>query len=493
MWIKTVWHWICILVFLYGLIDLLLIKDKVFYKSGFTNVSDTYSVSVCLKIESSRYDCSSLEGENLLVCEKLKQYFQYVENGKGKNPREILRQFNRSDLKIPALFGFSDSEESECNIIKKYNYLNLNHLCTLYQVNHDSPKWQGLQFVFFNNFHLTLKLFVHPKNVARYERYEYLSCEHFKSCQYFHANLREYITYHLPSNSEVNCIDYESKRFYFEKFEPITSQSICLQECIKYRNRFFEFFYSENDTLPIEFNKTEHYEQLDSVLSHRAKHCQTQCSRPSCSLKYLAFRGIVYSKQRNNVTVEIKGPTLQFEAMPYIRPLDFWRKSLGFISLFFKISILSLVLNANHFLRSKMQPQASRKKSILSIVLVFVWLGLVSSFFCGSVLVESIYNQYKQSDLTPYIYYEVPLVPINFSIAICEPVAGLGNTKVLLSKLEEAFTPAKRFKEEAKFIFKYGYKEEKLVFSNEQFFYMSQDQERLKHCFSTDVHIKEAR
>ena len=487
MWIKNVWHWICILVFFSGLIDLLLSRNKVFYKSQITNSSATHQISVCLKIDSSFYDCSSLEDENLLVCKGLKEYFQYVENEKRKTPRYIIQRFNQ--IKLPPLFKFDNIH----NITKQYNYLNLGHLCALYKAEIDLRSLKNVssffEIKFFNKFNLTLKLFLFPENADRYLRFESLHCKNFDHCIYFDVSLTEYQSNLLPSNSDANCFNYSSKSFYFQGFELINSKSSCLQECFKLKLRLFDFFYTEKDDRSIESNRDEHYELLDSTLSSHVRHCQGQCSKPSCIWKYFHFRGLIYNSTQNHVAFKIRDGSILFEAIPYIDTFGFVRKSLGFISLFFKISILSLVLTANKLLRSKMQLDNSIKKSILSFALAILWLGLVCSFFYGSVLVRLIYDQYNQTVLTPYIYYDIPFVPSNFSVALCEAVSS--DTKsVSLAKLGE---PAKRFNSTEKFTVKFGYTERRLIFSNDRFFYWSFDRKTLKHCFSTDVYIKEAR
>ena len=489
MWIKAIWHWICILVFFSGLIDLLLSRNKVFYESGFTSLSDTFGISVCLEIDSNLYDCSSLEHGNLSVCEALKGHFQYVEDGESKSPQDIIERFNHTTNGL-SLFEFND----ECNITQQYQYLNLNHLCTLYKVHIDQDAIEKLnffQFDFFNKFHLTLKLFLFPEGVSRYLRYEYLNCDNFQSCLYFNLSVTEYkrnTSALLPSGSEADCFDYSSKSFYFKLFESIASESQCLQECLKFKKRFSKFFYTKNDHHPIEFNRSEHFELLDSTLTGHVRHCKYQCSKPSCSIKYFHFRGLIYNSTQNYVRFKIDRYQFLFEAKPYIGTLDFTRKSLGFIGLFFKVSISSLVLKANKFFRSKIQHDNSSRKSILSIALAIFWLGLVSSFFYGSDLARLIYDQHNLNVLTPYIYYDIPLVPSNFSIALCDDV--LGKTKVPLHQLEK---PANRFNTTDKFIVKFGCTERKLIFLNDKFFYRSFKGGRLEHCFSTDVYIKEAR
>lgn len=484
MWVQTVWHWICILVFFSGIIDLLLNRSKVFYKSGYVRIQGTYQISVCLKIDSELNNCSSLSDKQLSVCESLKSYFEYVESEQIKTPQEIIQRFKQTNL--TALFSFND----EYRIDEKYNYLNLNHLCTLYRAHIAKEKVQkkgSFQVQFFNKFHLSLKLFLFPATLSRYLRYEYLSCENFKSCTYFNLSLREHQSIQLPSSSDADCIDYSSKSFYFQRFEPIISRSSCLQECFKYKQRFSEFYYSENDTLPIQFNRTEHYELLDSALSYHFKHCKDQCSKPTCSLKYFHFGGIIYNQKQNHVRIKIGEWLARFEALPDIETFRFWRKLLGFLSLFFKISILSLVLHANKLLRYKMQQPGRKKKSIFSILLVLVWLFLVSSFLCGSFLATQIYHRFAAKNLTEYIYYEVPFVPVNFSIALCEAIS-----RPKSSSLIELKEPAKQFNASS-FIVKFGIVEESLILLNKRFFYKSLGPRKLEHCFSTDVHIKEPR
>ena len=487
MWVQTVWHWICILVFLSGLIDLLLSKNQVFYKSGFGNLSEAYHISACLKIDSTRYNCSSLEGKSLLVCKSLKSYFELVESGKLKTPQEIIKRFNQTDdpnSRLPTLFEF----DHEYRISKQYSYLNLNHFCILYKLQVDQDKARkknGLQFAFFNNFHLTLKLFLFPGRVRRYLRYEYLRCENFKSCYYFDLSLAEYRSILLPSSSDADCTNYSSKRFYFQGFEPIRSKSACLQECLKFQNRFSEFFYSENDTDPIAFNRIEHYELFDSTYSHHFAHCKGQCQKSSCIRTYFNFLGIIYKEKQNYVSVYIWPDAAPFKAILNMQSFDFWRKSLGFISLFFKISLLSLVLNVNKFLRSKIQQNS---KHIFSILLVLVWVGLFSGLYYGSVLAKQIYDKYNQTEVTGYWFFEVPFVPANFSIAICEAVSRKPG-KQLLTQLE---APAERFNE-SNFFVKFGIVERNLILSRVRHFYRSINQTSLEHCFSTNVYIKEPR
>lgn len=460
MFLRTVWYWFCILIFFDGLFDLFETKNQVFFKSEPKNLSGPIKISVCLQIDSTLYNCSNLTDPNLSICNRLKAYFRYIESKEKKSPKDIILKFD--EFELPTLFSINNTE-------KKYSYLNLRSFCTLYELNNYEIKKGDffLTFNFYNNYQLTVKLFLYFDLIPRFQRYEYLKCINFKKCFYFTLSGRIFEKFSLQSPFETDCSNYTDE-FYFKKFEKINSKTNCIQECFKNRYRFPEFYYTENDTDLLNFNQSENYGLLDVDL---IRDCQNQCSMSTCKSKYFEFFELSYKKTQNYVKFRINSISASAEAVPILDSLGFARKFLGFLSLFFKISILSLTLKSIKILKSKTDSPGYLNKSkriAISLISILLWTFLVSSFFYGSFLVTFIYDEFNKTASIPNFYETQHFKPTNFTIAICKSVKASNNNfeNTTLSNLE---TPAKCFNSTEQFKVKFGKYEMNLKFLNGKF------------------------
>ena len=480
MLIRKFWYWFCILTFLSGLFDLLISKNDVFFKSGYVKLSNDSEIlaSVCLEINSTLYDCSNLSDQNQSVCENLKEYFEYVESKDDKSPNKIINRFNETN-NISTLFKFDKAEI-------EYKYLNLKHLCTVYKLSINQEELDNnkdfFSFNLTNNYHLSLKLFVHASTIPRYLKIEELDCLNFKNCSYFSFKVAYLTKGLLQSPYETSCVNYLNIKFDFKRFEEIKIELECAQECYKNRYRHSEFFYTDRDTDLLKFNKNENYDLIDE---NYFQMCKRQCP-VACSFKYFIFQDKIFMPKgysQNYVEIRLGKNALNFEAIPQMDSFTFWRKFLAFICLFFKISVLILILRSKKVLSNFL-----KNKSIISTLTIILWSFLIACFFYGSYLGRYIvYDGYNKTNVTSFIYLELPFEPAYFAIAICI------NSKLNRnSSLSELGQPAKSFNSSKNFLIKFDDDERELDTSNGKFFFRISE-ENLETCFSIDVRVQEPR
>ena len=475
MFVETAWYWFCICILFYNIFDLIESRKNVFYESGYKDLRNEVHISVCLKINSIQYDCLKLNEESLLVCQKIKEYFEFVKNDSKKSPKEILEK----SRELPELFHIEKSTQ-------KFKFLNLGNLCTLYKLDlKDEIKNKSLPFVsirLINTYHLSLKIFIHEKLIPRYQNYESLDCENFGSCHYFNLTLRLREIESLPYPSKTDCLDYSSEKFYFQRFENISLKSDCIQECIKYKQRLPDFFYTENDTDPLDFKIIgQNYDNLDL---NRDKYCRNICSKSICKDSCFYRESIKYNKNQAYIQFEILSQIIFFRTFPSIDSFAYWRISLVLISLFFRVSILSLTLKSY-----KLLPKL-RKKLIISIASIFLWTGFLACLLCVYYLGQIIYDEFINKICFTYVFFELPFSPINFSLAICKTFnLSIEDRNSPLSKL---WNPDKVFTDSKKFMTEFLNETQEFDISDARFFYKSLDQS-LDVCMSIDVSFEEQR
>lgn len=478
---QTIWYSICLLICFSGLFDLFKSKNEVFLKGDFSPLTNdsVIKLSVCFKLDSSLYNCSNLKETSLTACKNLKNYLDYVGDRKRKSPQTIIQKFG--EFEIPPLFGFA-------NAVEEYKYLNIASLCTLYRLNIVVRKAQTRPLVFevANHFNITAYFFIHGKLMLRYQRFEHLLCDNFRSCRYFTWTTRQFGRALLPAPYSTNCLNYSETSYPFRRFEKIDSKSACIQECLKSKHRLPEFFYTESDSDLLEFNTSGNYALLEPK---DVEHCGEPCKRDACEYSSFIYMELDYRAQ-NHVKIQIETGQSIFEAIPFMDSRDFWLKFLGFITLFFKVSLLSLVLKANEILRRKLSVGFAEKNLIISIVSVLLWLCLICSLFYGSFLARTTIQQYNDKNLTSFFDGSLPFVPINFSIALCKKL----DTNIANLSVWDLAKPAKAFNTTKSFVLTFGKEQpERLNFLNDRFFYKSTNRSHLEHCFSTDVYIREQR
>lgn len=479
---QTIWYSICLLFFFSGLFDLFQSKNKVFFKSDFhrSDIRDL-KVSVCFELDSSAYNCSNLDGKSWEACKSLKNYLNYVGDKKPKSPQTIIEKFD--EFAIPPLFEIGKAEEER-------KYLNLANLCTLYRLEIAVKETEDyLTIKIRNHFNITTILFVHnEKIIFRYQRFEHLLCENFRSCRYFTLTTRRFRRTLLPAPYETDCLNYSERSFPFRGVERIDSQTAAMQECLKSKQRLPEFFYTESDSDLLEFNSSGNYHLLDAK---HVEHCRVQCRKEACDYRSFIFLELDY-KAQDHVKIQISTTQASFEAIPLMDSYGFLRTFLSFITLFFRVSLLSLVLKANNALfrlstgHSKYRYE---RKLITSIARIFLWLLFICTLFYGSFLARMVYDKYKDKHLTSFFEASLPVVPVNFSIALCKKL----DTQTEGLNLLELAKSAKVFNTTENFFVTFGKNQDKLNFLNDRFFFKSTNQSHLEHCFSTDVHIQEQR
>ena len=477
MFVKIAWYWLCICFLFYNIFDLIESRRKVFYEFGIGNLKNEVHISVCLKIDSKRYSCSNLDEVTRLICERIKKYFEFIESESKKSPKEILEKSND----LPALFKLENSSE-------KFKFLNLGNLCTLYKLQLNlalevKNEWFTSNRVKFENiYNVSLKIFLHGERINRYQRYELLECSNFRSCHYFTLTMRLVEKEVLPYPYKTDCINYSSEKFYFQRFENISSKSDCIQECIKYKQRLPQFFYTKNDIDPLDFKTGRNYDHLDL---NRLEYCRTICLKPSCKGSYFNLESIKYDGNQTYIEFKIFVQTAPLKTIPSMGSFKYWRMSFGYISLIFRVSILSLVLKSY-----KLLPKLEKKLAI-SIASIFLWIGFLACLLWIYNLGQIIYDDFTKKSCFTYAILDLPFSPFNFSLAICKTV----NHSVQKHKdpLFELLKPGVIFKNSEKFMIEFLNETKELDISNKRFFYKSINQQDSELCFSIDVSVEEHR
>ena len=174
MWQNTLWNFICFLLFYQTFSELMTSRNKVIYETKYDKMENNNHLSICIEIDSKKFDCSSLESFNLTlkeekieICNKIKTYFEFIENDERKSPSHILKKC--SDLKLPSLFEFN------LNSTELPPYLNNKHICFLFKLNIDleginsfNKSFNFNQIKVFNKYHLTSNYFIHDRRLPRY-------------------------------------------------------------------------------------------------------------------------------------------------------------------------------------------------------------------------------------------------------------------------------------------------------------------------------------
>lgn len=394
--------WICVLVCFQTINELLLEKNRIFYKYEFQDLKkEKVYISICLKVgdhSSSEYDCTDLKDKNASeTCEKLKEFLDYVETHDNLSPFLILKKFD--DLKIPKLWNLDGDQVNR--------YLNFKNLCFTHKIAFSEAfKSDNISHTIRieNLYNISGNYFVHQKEVPMFiEKVEYLFCNNFRYCNYFGLHLKQFIRRQLKPPYESNCAYYSKlKKFTFEKYEPINLRSGCLIECLKYEYRLSEFFYSENDNETLKINGDSNYEAIEDS---RVNFCRSKCRYTDCEFTFYLF----YNKHFHNdnaVIIQLDAKNFYFYAIEYWPLIDLVIKFLGILNLFTRVSFLSLILSLVHLVRTCL-----RNKILISILSILLWSSLVLGIFGCYYYSYYIYKQFISKNIDKFNIVETPFKP----------------------------------------------------------------------------------
>lgn len=470
MFVKLFFYVICLEICLNSLINLIKKTDLIFYEANYENLEQVY-LSICLKINSSLFDCSNLVESKSEVCEKLKNYYKYIEDDREvKSPSQILTKYD--ELNLPDLVKFDSV------VHQNFKYLYFKQLCFTYKLNLTiKDETNLLSSKLTNQFNISLKLFLHTESQIIPGKVVKLICDNFKKCNYFQFIASQY----SKKKIESNCQNYSNVEFHFRKFERIDSKTSCFMECIKFKHRLDYLFYSKKDEKGLQFVKNQDHNR--TVLQN-IEQCKFKCSTSDCMIYFYHFSSINYF-QKNYVEIKLRNQMYKAKDIFLMDTGTFWRKFIGLISLFFRFSCLSFVSKLNFDLSFYLKHPF--KRSIASIIL---WSSLCFSLFYGYDHAHSIYNLYINQDTYSFFFIDALFKPANFSLALCKKIALDPNKNLLMYKEENRFFA----NESTIFKQKFDKIEKKLnLFLNRTFLRSSKETQKIEICFSFDIKIEEPR
>lgn len=407
MRMQTFFQILCFVLFCMALSRLIRSRNSILNETIYDDMEDTTHLSICIKIDPKQFDCDHLEeSDSSQICYKLRDYFNYTLSRQPKSPREILQKYD--ELQLPALFEFN------INVTDLFRYLNAKHICFLYKLNVELPKPPPEPFFLvkvINKFHLTSKYFVHGKSIPRfYGRVEELKCENFISCNYFSITVRQFKNQLLPAPFETDCVTHSKEAYEFRRFEMIDVRSACVMEFVKHhKHRIFSFFYTQadNETIVYSHGRTP----IDPKLVQQSKkRCKAECHE-----LLFTFLEIKYDEQ-DYFGIRISSIKFNNIAKPLLSTTDFWIQFFALISLFFKLSLMSILF------RLKRVVDRLGNRTAIAVLTILFWTTLVLSFFLGYYQGASMYRNYVNSTLQNYVYRVAPVEPAEFNAAVCRRV-----------------------------------------------------------------------
>lgn len=272
MFIKKLWCFIFFVILFNKLFKLFEDKNKIFFKSNYENITDDLYYTICLRIDSSEYNCSDgLSEDKFRVCKNLRDYFMKIENGDYSTPKDIIQ----NSINISSLFQFKPK------LIESQNLIYLGGICKSYQLNLSlfNIIFDEYQDKFFtlevaNNFNISFQGLLGSKHPIAFEGFNSLKCENFKECNFYSMTLQPFS---LKGDPNLGCSNYLKVKIGTKIFTNIISKRQCLSKCICENFRLLDFCsYTESDTDLIVFNKSQ---TLDLVNQSYFDTCERTCPK----------------------------------------------------------------------------------------------------------------------------------------------------------------------------------------------------------------------
>lgn len=409
---QTFFQILCFVLFYLCLSRLIRSRNSVQNETFYDDLEDSNHLSICIKIDPKQFDCDQLnESDSLQICGKLRSYFEYILSEQPKSPRDILHNYD--ELRLPTLFEFN------INATDLMRYLNAKHICFLYKLN-VNPNLEKPDQPFFlvkviNKFQLSSKFFIHGVAVPRfYGRVEELKCENFISCTYFSVTVRQFRNRLLPAPFDTDCVIHSREAYEFKKFELIDVRSACISEFVKRRHRLFSFFYTkaDNETIVYVPGRIPIDPQLVSQSKQR---CKVECHE--LLFTFLEIHYVVDPEEQDYFGIQISTRKFNSIATPLLSATDFWINFFALISLFFKVSLTSIIFRLKRLLDS------SENRMAIAMLTILFWTTLILSFFFGYYQGACMYtNYYVNSTLQNFVYRVAPFEPAEFNAAVCRKV-----------------------------------------------------------------------
>lgn len=205
----------------------------------------------------------------------------------NQTPQKIIRKAESYGLE--KFFTFENR-----TVRRPLYYLNFRSICLAYNVE-VTPKdgeFEYANIIVRNRYKVDSKIMLHNERPFPFiTRGYFFECVPFVFCVPFTITIKRFKLILLPKPFSSDCKNYSRLTFNFTRFEPITSRSYCIAECLKQTNRLSRFYYSENDTEVL--NSKLNSRAIDSV-KREYSNCLKICESLDCEASNYFVYGFNY-------------------------------------------------------------------------------------------------------------------------------------------------------------------------------------------------------
>lgn len=375
----------CILF--YSLILRILINksEQVYFSIKFERTKLS-RISMCIEIKPA--NCSNVSDENkelLKNCENLNRFFRFIQDPTiEKSVRTVLEKANT--LQLDKLFLFRP------NFNFKEFYLNYDHFCVQYATEDDE---NGLVEI-LNRPRITVKIFLHtvPFLVLINNHLIEYTCRNFVRCEgLFVAAIKVEIKF-LGWPFISNRLNYEQQKFDFDQEVPVTSKSICFNECVKREFPLSALFYPDSGR-QFAFDSTINLSRTD--LNSRIGECNRICNKRNCDYEKFIETGRMKVRSSNRISVDLGQMMSRYTAKPILNLFDLYTQLFGYFCLMFGTSLLSSLENLNRFLIWKFKILNER---LLKSVFILTWTIILTALFSFLILIPDLLDGFSIVETT---------------------------------------------------------------------------------------------
>lgn len=432
---------LCLSFALYNSIKLFEQRHRMVYDTNYDRDRKLPLITICIKINSSLYDCSKITDNEVDIrlntsqkCKKLKDLFSFVEDRRTEkiSIQQILDRFSLIGLNddLVRINGVNTSSNSNPIVyIYRLSYLNYNHVCVQYRCKEcKRKKIQVVQIT--NTYRIPYALFIHEEKYP-IQFGNYLveqSCNIFKKCAGSFIFIEKYEFNLLKSPYESHCIDYKTDfktMFDGHQNKPTNSKEGCKNICFKSQYRTSFFFYSYNDSETIRYKSNFENDTEDMMLRDIVKRCLKLCNQSDCySSRYFLRSRTFYGDDRNELHFELEPSFISIDARPYIGKFELYLNIVGCISLVLGIDVLLLIAISFRFLKRKIiRNYFINDDSVNKLIFIIKW-SLMCLLFSLSVQ-QSIETADDYLTNVTKLHYKIryPTEFESFDLHVCLPLS----------------------------------------------------------------------
>ena len=187
-------------------------------------------------------------------------------------------------------------------------------------------------------------------------------------------------------NDQIDQLVVLRKAHPYTNCDKSNSRFFCLNNCFKRKARLARYFYSGDETEPIQLN----YDERNATIKANEKICFDKCRRENCKMVQL-------------IAIKKNSRTETLKARPKLRKVDYWIQFIGLVCSFAGLSIYELISITIEFIVSKVRRRRRREMRIaLSLKCLYLKWTIIFLFltFFGYLSTQRILK-YKEEGSNP--------------------------------------------------------------------------------------------